>query len=450
MRGWSLRLWAPGCLSVLFLAVGVNGEAASWRADPEVVREHEQRRGQFVYDEAEVPAYTLPDLLVMEDGTRVGDGKTWRRKRRGEILELFRKHVYGRTPIGRPAEMTFTCYDEDPNALDGLATRKQVRIDVSHQGKSASLDLLVYLPHGSDKRARVFVLLNFYGNHTVCADSGIRLNKNWMRSRGQGVVDNRATEASRGGSASRFPIEMILSRGYALATMYYGDIDPDFDDGFTNGVHGVFDEPTEGERAGDAWGSIAAWAWGLSRVMDYFETDGDIDHAHVAVLGHSRLGKTALWAGAQDERFALVISNESGCGGAALSRRQYGETVARINGSFPHWFCDNFERYNDNEGALPVDQHMLIALAAPRPVYVASADRDLWCDPRGEFLACRAAEPVYALFGLPGLGVEAMPGLDTPVEAGHIGYHVRSGSHNLTEFDWRQYLDFADKHLRRH
>ena len=445
----SLRLWLVGCLLSVLLPAGARGDGASWRADPEVVREHEQRRGQFLYDEAKVPSYTLPDPLVMSDGTRVDDVKTWQRQRRGEILELFREHVYGRTPVGRPADMTFTCYDEDPNSLDGLATRKQVRIDVGHQGKNVSLDLLVYLPHGSDKPASTFVLLNFFGNHSICDDPGIRLNTNWMRRTGTGIVDNRATEASRGSSASRFPIEMILSRGYALATMYYGDIDPDFDDGFANGVHGVFDEPRESERAGDAWGSIAAWAWGLSRIMDYFEIDGDIDSKHVAVLGHSRLGKTALWAGAQDERFALVISNESGCGGAALSRRKYGETVARINGSFPHWFCDNFEAYNNNEVALPVDQHMLIALVAPRPVYVASADRDLWCDPRGEFLSCQGAESIYALFGLEGLGVDEMPPLDTPARTGHIAYHVRSGSHDLTEFDWRQYLDFADKHFRR-
>ncbi|MBN2128169.1 MAG: hypothetical protein JW741_01690, partial [Sedimentisphaerales bacterium] len=257
----SLRLWLVGCLLSVLFPAGARGDGASWRADPEVVREHEQRRGQFLYDEAEVPSYTLPDGLVMSDGARVGDVETWRTKRRPEILELFRRHVYGRAPIGRPAGMTFACYDEDRNALDGLATRKQVCIDLSHQGKKMSLYLLIYLPHGSDKPAPAFVLLNFFGNHSICDDPGIRLNTNWMRRTGTGVVDNRATEESRGSSASRFPVEMILSRGYALATMYYGDIDPDLDDGFENGVHGVFDEPREGERAGDAWGSIAAWAW---------------------------------------------------------------------------------------------------------------------------------------------------------------------------------------------
>jgi len=422
-------------------AAETPGAEKGWSASASSTRRYARRKDTNVLEE-KVPKYTLPDPLTMASGEKVADADAWRRTRRPEILTLFQKHVYGIAP-GRPKGMTFDVFDTDAKALGGKAKRKQITVRFTGDADGPSMDILLYLPAAVTGPTPIFVALNFQGNHSIHADKGIRLSTRWMRPKGKGVVNNRATEASRAAAASRWVVEKILARGYALATIYYGDVDPDYHDGFKNGVHAAFDKSS---RGGDAWGSIAAWAWGLSRAVDYFETDRDVDAKRIIVMGHSRLGKTSLWAGASDERFALVISNNSGCGGAALNRRAYGETVRRINTSFPHWFCDNFKKYNDNEAKLPVDQHMLISLIAPRPVYVASADQDLWADPRGEFLSARGADPVYRLLGTSGLPVKAMPPLDRPVH-GTIGYHVRSGGHGVTDFDWTQYMDFADKML---
>lgn len=399
-------------------------------------------------DESKVPPYALPDPLVLNNGQRVTDAETWTRQRRPEVLELFRKEMFGRQPLAR-VDLKFKVFDETRGALGGKAIRKQVTIYFSSDVAGPRMDLLLYIPANAPRPVPAFLGLNFAGNHAIHADPGIRLSSSWMRpNKEKGVVGNKATEASRGTSANRWDVDAILDRGYALATAYYGDIDPDYDDGFKNGVHPLFYRAAQTKPAPDEWGSIAAWAWGLSRALDYLERDPDIDAKRVAVMGHSRLGKTALWAGAEDERFAIVISNNSGCGGAKLSRRVFGESVHQINYSFPHWFCDNFEQYNERINDLPVDQHMLIALMAPRPVYVASAEKDLHADPRGEFLSARHAEPVYRLFGAAGLGVTDLPPHNQP-QMGAIGYHIRSGVHDVTPFDWKCYLDFADRHFGR-
>lgn len=398
------------------------------------------------YDENKMPAYTLPELLVAADGKPVKAPGDWTSRRRPEILRLFETHVYGRAPKQKP-QIEFHVDSDDRNALGGRALRKQVTITISTPAGKLPLHLLLYVPK-TDVPAPAFLGLNFFGNQTVHSDPGIELSQSWILDRPEfGVTENRATKATRGVEASRWQVEEVVGRGYAVATLCCGDIDPDFDDGFKNGVHPLFYREQQTAPHEDEWGTVAAWAWGLSRVLDYMETDAAIDAKRVAVWGHSRLGKAALWAGACDERFAVVISNESGCGGAALSRRIFGETVGRINTKFPHWFCRNFRQYNEREERLPVDQHMLIALIAPRPVYVASAVGDRWADPRGEFLSAKHAEPVYALLGRAGLGVSDMPAVEHPVGEA-IGYHIRAGKHDVTAYDWQQYLAFADRHLK--
>ncbi len=396
------------------------------------------------YDESKVLPYTLPELLTCADGTKITDVKTWREKRRPELLRLFEAHIYGRA-TGRPAEMKFEPGIVDRQALGGKATRKEIAILLNGKADGPRIDLMVYVPKAAAKPMPAFLGLNYYGNQSVNADPGITMSKRWMRpAREMGIENNRATQASRGKHASRWPLELAMERGYAVATFYYGDVEPDHKDGWRDGIRGHMAQATGRPLGAEDWGAIGAWAWGLSRALDCLETDPDINAKRVAVFGHSRQGKTALWAGAQDERFAITISNDSGEGGASIARRTYGERVSDLARGAPYWFCSNYLRYADREAEMPVDAHMLVALSAPRPVYIASAVEDRWADPLGEFLAGKHAAPAWKLFGLEGLGVTEMPPADQPVGRA-IGYHIRTGAHDITAYDWKQFLDFADR-----
>ncbi len=392
------------------------------------------------YDESKVPKYKLPDPLVCFDGRAVTDTKIWRDKRRPEILHTFETQVYGKVPPFQTS-LHFETTSNDPKALEGLATRKEIRIRLFEGDSVPWIDLLLFVPNEANGPAPVFLGLN-YGNQGVHPDPGIEPSRN--------------AHCERGADARRWPLELMLERGYAVASFHGGDIELDrhgsgcrfTTEGWQKGLrYRMMKQEGRTELADDQWGSIAVWAWGLSRAMDYLQTDAAIDGARVAVFGHSRTGKTALWAGAKDERFALVISNNSGQGGAALGRRRYGESVAASYSISGIWYCKNYRQYGYNESALPVDAHMLIASIAPRPVYVASAEQDRWSDPRGEFLAARHADPVYHLLGLAGLGVEELPPIDHPVGQ-TIGYHIRTGDHDIALYDWEQYLDFADRYFK--
>ena len=423
-----LKLFLP----VLFVAFGALAQT---------------RTNESNLDESKVGTYTLPDPLICADGTRVTSAKIWEKKRRPELVKMFEEEVYGRAP-DRLRGMHFAVRSFATKALGGMATRKEVTIWFTRGTNGPSKNLLVYTPNASRKPVPAFLGLNFSGNHAVSADPGITLPDRWLPPAKDGsVTNNRATEAGRGKEASRWQLEKILARGYALATVYYGDLEPDFTNGWKLGVRAALSrDGTNTVFKPDEWGAISAWAWGLSRALDYLETDRAIDARHLAVIGHSRLGKTALWAGAHDQRFALVVVNESGEGGAALARRWFGETTALINGHFPHWFDGNFKKYSGHENKMPTDQHEVIALVAPRPVYIASAEDDRWSDPRGEFLGAKGAEPVYQLFSEAGLGVNDWPLANHPI-GDFIGYHVRTGKHDVTDYDWDQYLNFADRHF---
>jgi len=375
-------------------------------------------QSQISNDEVKVQEYRLPEMMISNNGEKIQTPEDWINIRRTEIIKLFKEYVYGRIPETCP-KAKFETVKTDSNALCGKAIQKIIVACFIKESDTLKMEILVFIPANATKPVPLFLGMNFYGNQSVLPDPGIPITQSYVLNKPEyNIYNHTATYESRGTDSSSWPVERILERGYGLATFCYGDLDPDFDDGFQNGIHALLDDAEKKDP--NDFSSISAWAYGLSTAMDYFETDAQINKSQIVVIGHSRLGKTALWAGAIDQRFAIVISNNSGCGGAALSRRIAGETVKDINTMFPHWFCKKFHEFNDHENALPVDQHMLIGLIAPRPVYIGSAEQDTWADPYGEFLSIFHAGPVYKLFGSEIIDKDTLPEINKPLWAGNM------------------------------
>jgi len=393
------------------------------------------------YDQTRVGTYTLPDPLRLDNGKPVHNAKTWWTKRRPEIEKIFETEQYGIDP-GRPADESFDV-TEKGTALDGKAIRKQVTISFSKDPGWPQIRLLIYLPAAASKPVPMFFTISFGPNQCATDDPGITPEEVW----------NPRTEKKEMPPANRcffgrIPVEKLLDAGFGVATFYYGDIDPDFAAGFKDGIRARYLEPGQSGRAHDAWGAIAAWAWGMSRVEDYFETDPQIDAKQVAIHGVSRLGKTVMWAGAHDQRFAAVIASCSGEGGAALSHRDYGETIAHLTAPsrYPYQFAENYAKWAGFPDKAPMDANMLIALIAPRPLLLQTGSTDYWSDPKGEFLAEVAAGSVYKLLGKDPLDTNVWPAPKVPI-LHDLAYYMHEGGHGMVPSDWDIYFEFLKMHL---
>ena len=400
-----------------------------------------KKYGKSFYVVSQIGNLPVPDVLERLDRKgRVANALEWSREARGQILEFFDSQVYGAIPP-RPDSQKFELIESSDDALGGKALRRQIKITVADAKGEKSFLMLLYLPK-SPAPAPVFVGLNFMGNHATAGDPEIIMPE-WVRNTSLGgikISDNKPSEKYRGLQSRRWPYEKIISRGFGVATIYYCDIYPDLEktDGAPQSVYSIFKEPMNG--------AIAAWSWGLSRALDALETVPQADAKRAVAVGHSRLGKTALHAAAFDGRFAGAVSNDSGCMGAALSRRQFGETVEAITRQFPFWFSPDLNKWAGREDEMPADQHQMLALVAPRPLYVASASEDLWADPRGEFLSLAEASKVYALFGAKNLPSGENFAIEKPF-IGDVGYHMRKGRHDMVEYDWENFCNFFSKAL---
>ena len=396
-----------------------NTDAAPWKARLDLVKENSQRRSKFNYYESKIPPYTLPDPLLGNDDGTVSTAKAWNQSRREELMTLFRDKVYGNRPEAEYS-ITFEQVAERKDVWNGLATGRSMTATVGIGDRKFKFPFVLFIP-----------------NHAQTpVPAVIHINNRYFIPLPKAVSENDPF----------WPAKTLIERGYATASFHTSDVDPDRKDGYATGIRAFF---ADGEApTPDAWRSLSAWGWAASRVLDYLKSMPSINAKQVAVVGHSRGGKASLWAACEDPRFAVAYSNNSGCGGAALSRRAFGETVGRITTSFPHWFCPPFSEYAKRESELPVDQHEVMALIAPRAVYVASADEDLWADPAGEYTSLVAAAPVFKLLGAQAITKKSMPTLNQPRVVGKTGYHIRTGGHGLGEVDWNWFLDFTDRLIK--
>jgi hypothetical protein len=393
------------------------------------------------YDEAKVGSYVLPDPLRLNNGKTVGSAKTWYAKRRPEIVELFETQQFGRAP-GRPVDESFDVVDKGTSALNGKAIRKQITIYLNKEKTGPAVDLLLYLPAKANRPVPMLFTINFGAVQKAVDDPGVKPEMVWD------AKTHTRTVPPPGPGFGHINVDALLDAGFGVATYYYGDIDPDDPEGFAHGIRARYLKPGQADRAPDEWGSIAAWAWGMSRVQDYFETDKNIDAKRVAILGISRLGKTVMWAGARDQRFAAVIASCSGEGGAALSHRDYGETIAHLTapGRFPYQFAANYAKYGGFPDKAPMDANLLIALVAPRPLLLQTGSTDDWSDPKGEFLAEVSAGKVYRLLGKEDLGTDVWPGAKQPLMH-DLSYSMHDGGHGMVPSDWAVFVEFLKKNL---
>lgn len=369
------------------------------------------------YDESKTNTCILPEIMKMQNGTEIKTIDDWEKMRCPEILRLFEDNIYGQMPTDFD-KITFSVENENKLALEGKATLKQIAITVSRSQKSLTIHLIMFVPNKLKKRAPIFLVINHRGIRTM--------------------------DITRTKKDGFFPVEEVVDAGYAIAGFDVKDVAPDNKSTF---IKGVFELYPEQLTMNNGMGALGAWAWGASRVLDYFQKDKTIDSKKVMVVGHSRGGKAALWCGAQDKRVAIAISNDSGESGAALSKRNYGETIKDIMRTFPYWFCKNYSKYIDMEKDLPVDQHMLLALMAPRGVYVANASEDLWADPLGQYLSLLNAQPAFALYGCKTDLPLSMPSVNGQVLSSNMGFHNREGKHNMTLYDWNQFIIFANRYF---